>query len=185
MASAALYAEDKSVSATRLARAKTGSRQPLHVLLELATLVEAPHFLSPADVSASDEDPGKGHFGLLRLAQDPVELVREPGVHGQIALVDLNSEGAQDRSDGLAVLEGGPDDSQACEVHHYAFLRTRYMNFRVRYFRRRRRRLLIFPKWGLGKGAEKGLNAAGAVANGRLSGGIKGISATAASVVGE
>lgn len=184
MAPVAFYADYESVPATRVARVKLGRRQPLHVLLELAALVEAEHFFSPADVSAADEDPRKHQFRLLREAQDPLQLVREPGVHRQIAFVDRNTECAQDRSDGLAVFECGPNHPQTCEVHYYSFLRTGYTNFRSGLFvflllRLCRRR--VFDKRELRKAADEGLKAAGAVANGRLSGGIERIVA----VVGE
>lgn len=176
------------MAAARVARVKVGRRQPLHVLLELAALVEAEHFLSPADVSAVDEDPRKHQFRLLRQAQDPLELVREPGVHRQIAFVNRDTECAQDRSDGLAVIECGPDHPQACEVHYYSFLRTGQTNFPSGLFvfflllrlpRRRRRR--VFEKREVREAADEGLEAAGAVANGGLSGGIERIAA----VVGE
>lgn len=171
--------------AARVARVKLGRRQTLHVFLELAALVEAEHFLSPADVSAVDEDPGKHQFRLLREAQDPLELVREPSVHRQIAFVDRNTECAQDRSDGLAVFECGPDYPQACEVDYYSFLRTGQTNFPSGLFllllRLPRRRRRVFEKREVREAADEGLKAAGAVANGGLPRGIERITA----VVGE
>lgn len=96
MASIAFLAQNKTITAACLARAGLRRRQPLEVLLQLAVFMQAAQLLRSAHVPPADEDSRQGQFGLLRLPEDPLQLVHEPGIHRQIPLVDRYAERAQD-----------------------------------------------------------------------------------------
>lgn len=110
MASIALLAENVAVTAARAADADLVQLEPLDDLLQLAALVQPSNLVGAADVPPGDEHPREGQ--VLGGAEDPVELGEEPGVHGEISLVDGDAEAAEDGSDGSAVVVGPADDAE-------------------------------------------------------------------------
>lgn len=82
---------------------------------QLPALVQPLQLLGPADEPPADEHAGDGQFPA---AGDALELVDEARVHGEVTLIDRDVESAEDRADGIAVLEGLPDHAEAGHVDH-------------------------------------------------------------------
>lgn len=115
MAAVAVLAQNEPDPATALAGASVRRRDPIHVLLKLAGLVELSNLVGSTDVPAADEDLGKAE---LPPAKDPLQLREESHIHRQIPLVNCDAEAAEDGSDGAAVLKSLADHPKRGEVEH-------------------------------------------------------------------
>lgn len=124
MATVTVVARHKPVTAAHLTNPWLNPRQLLHELLQLSDLVKPFHLLRSPDVPSADEHARQLRRKILLSGEDPLQLGGERRVHGEISLVDSHGEGAEDRSDGSAVLEGGTNDAEAGEVHDDATLRA-------------------------------------------------------------
>lgn len=119
MTSATLITHDESEPSTAITTFLIRPWQPFDQTLQLAALVHLPYIVGAADADAADEDLWECNTAA---AEDPVELVEEPVVDGDVALVDGDAEAAEDGSDGFAVVEGAADDAEAGEVDDHALV---------------------------------------------------------------
>jgi hypothetical protein len=84
---------------------------------ELARLVEAADLLDAAEVAAADEDLRERHAPAV--GEQRRQFREEPGIHGQVPLVDGRAEPAQDGAHSAAVLVGAADHAEGGEVEHH------------------------------------------------------------------
>ena len=108
-----LVAHDKSQPSAEVACVGLRAREPFNHPLQLAALVQPPYVVGAADVNAADEHARQSSGRAPAAAEDRLELVSEPVVDGDVALVDGDAESAEDGADGAAVIEGAADDAEA------------------------------------------------------------------------
>lgn len=110
MASIAFVAHNESQPSAETARDAPRQRQPFDQLMQLAAVVESPHFVCAANVGSGDENAWKRHGAA---AENLLQLLAEAFVDTDVALVDGDGEAAEDGSDGAAVVVGAADDAEA------------------------------------------------------------------------